>query len=275
MLRCSLLMFVSLLWAVPTARAGDELVVAVYPRRGMVETMERFAPLARHLGEALRRPVRVESAPDLKSFWEQLVARRYALVHLNQYHYVKAHKLLGYEAIAMNVEFDSPRLAGMLVARHGSEINDLRALAGQTIVFAGGREAMQSYIIPKYLLAQAGVSGYTERVATTQSNALKSVLLQQAAAAATGDSCLLQEGRDAAKRLKILAKSAPLAHLPWAVSPDLTAAERAQLAKILYRVHQTAPDATAAARVSRLVPARDADYDAHRRIVADVLQERY
>lgn len=270
-----ILMLLSLLVAATPARAADELVVGVYPRRGMVETIQNFTPLARHLSASLQRPVRVESAPDLKTFWEQLVARRYALVHLNQYHYVKAHKLFGYEAIAMNVEFGSSRLAGVLVVGHDSEIANIRGLTGQTIVFAGGREAMQSYIIPKYLLRQAGVTRYAERIANNQSNALKSVLLQQANAAATGDSCLRHEGGDAAKRLKVLTKGAPLAHLPWAVSTDLSAAERARLAKALYRLHETAPDAIAAARVSRLARARDADYDAHRRIVADVLQEHY
>lgn len=265
-----------LLLAVPV-RAQETLVVGVFPRHGHLKTLADFAPLAEYLSGALGRPVRIESAPDLPKFWQQLATQRYPLVHMNQYHYVKAHKLFGYEPIAMNVEFGRATLSGALVTRKGSGISQLQQLKGGTIVFGGGREAMQSYILPKYLLKRAGMAPgeYTERVASNQSNAIKSVAWKQGSAATAGDSCFLQESSETVAGLQFLIKSERLPHLPWAVSPAMSATERARLKNALLAAAKAAPAALERAGLTGFAPARDGDYDRHRRIVGDVLGEYY
>lgn len=267
----------ALLLAAMSARAQEPLVVGVFPRHGHLKTVANFTPLAEYLSEVLHRPVKIESAPNLAKFWQQLAAQRYAVAHMNQYHYIKAHKLFGYEPIAMNREFGLATLAGALVTRKDSGITGLRHLKGRTIVFGGGREAMQSYILPKYLLQRAGIPAdqYTERFASNQSNALKTVAWRQGTVATSGDSCLLQEPSEIVADLRFLAKSERLAQLPWAVSPALRAGERAQLKRALLDAAKAAPQALTQAGLTGFAPARDADYDAHRRIVAEVLGEHY
>lgn len=259
------------------ARAQEPLVVGLFPRHGHLSTLADFAPLADYLAASIGRPVKLESAPDLARFWQQLAAGRYGLAYMNQYHYVKAHKLLGYEPIVMSVEFGAATVAGTLVARKDSGFSDLKQLKGSTIVFGGGPEAMQSYILPKYLLKRAGLAPheYDEKIASTQSNALKSVAWRQGDAAAAGDSCLLRETPDIVAKLRVLAKSEPLAQLPWAAGPALSASDRARLKDALLAAAKAAPAALARAGLTGFAPARDRDYDAHRRIVAEVLGEQY
>ena len=257
-------------------RAQDVLVVGVFPRHGHLNTLANYAPLADYLTAALKRPVKLESAPDLVKFWEQVASQRYALVHMNQYHYLKAHKLFGYEPIVMNMEFGRATLSGALITRKDG-LEDLQQLKGATIVFGGGPDSMQGYILPKYMLMRAGIAAhqYTERVASNQSNALKSVAWKQGDAATAGDSCFLQEPSDTSAGLRFLAKSEPLPHLPWAVSPAMSAAERARLKAALLAAAKAAPTALARAGLTGFAPARDSDYDRHRRIVAEVLGELY
>lgn len=269
-----LALFISLL-AAPVG-AQDALVVGVFPRHGHLNTLANYAPLADYLSAAVKRPVKLESAPDLAKFWEQVASQRYALVHMNQYQYLKAHKLFGYEPIVMNMEFGRATLAGVLITRKGG-IEDLQQLKGATIVFGGGPESMQGYILPKYMLRRAGIAArqYTERVASNQSNALKSVALKQGDAATAGDSCFLQEPTHTIGTLRLLAESERLPHLPWAVNPAMSAAERARLKAALLAAAEAAPVALERARLTGFAPARDGDYDRHRRIVAEVLGENY
>ena len=274
MKRVGLALLIALLAA--AARAQDVLVVGVFPRHGHLKTLADYAPLADYLSTALKRPVKLESAPDLAKFWEQVGSQRYALVHLNQYHYLKAHKLFGYEPIAMNMEFGRATLSGALITRKDG-IQDLQQLRGATIVFGGGSESMQGYILPKHMLMRAGIAAheYTERVASNQSNALKSVAWKQGDAATAGDSCFLQEPSDTIAGLRFIAMSERLPHLPWAVSPAMSAVERARLKSALLAAAKAAPAALERAGLTGFAPARDSDYDRHRRIVAEVLGESY
>jgi phosphonate transport system substrate-binding protein len=266
-----------------TAAAAVEapLVLGVLPRDNYADTLQTFGPLARQLGQSLGREVRLETTKDFAGFWQAVRARRYDLVYYNQYHYLKSHKESGYQLLLKNEEFGSARIAAVILVRKDRGIADLRELKGQTIAFGGDNTAMMSYIVPTAMLRTAGLrrGDYTETFARNPLNALMAVYYGQAAACGVGDViprlAELKEKIDIGQ-LAVLATSAALPHLPWAVRGDMPAALQARIRAALVGLkdREAGRQVLARAQLTALVPAEDAEYEPLRRIVQQVREER-
>lgn len=262
--------------------ADDALVVGIFPRYNYTETHKIYAPLTRYLAAELGREVRLETAHDFTAFWEGVVSRRYDLVHFNQYHYVKAHRELNYQVIARNVEFGEDRIAGAIAVRKDSGLTSLAQLRGRQIIFGGGRDAMQGYILTTYLLRRAGLQpgDYRELFALNPPNACIAVYLGQADAGGAGDRVLslrtVKEKIDA-EQMILLGESVAVAHLPWAVKHDLDSDVKRRLQRALLQLNQTGSGKKIleSARLTGFAAANDSDYDLSRRIIHEVLNERY
>jgi len=147
-------LFLAATWAV----AGERpLYVGVFPRYAESKTQEMFAPIAGYLGKRLGRPVELLTAPDFPAFWQMIEQDRLDLVHLNQYHYLKAHKLLGYRAILKNEEDGRDRIRAVILVKADSPITRADDLKGRKILFGGGRGAMVSYIMARDILQRQGL----------------------------------------------------------------------------------------------------------------------
>ena len=266
----------------PTFAETSELIMGVFPRRSPSEMMAMFNPLAQHLSRELGRPVKLETTPDYKSFWEAVAAGRYHLAHYNQYHYVRSHKQSGYQVIAKNEEVHKATLAGALVVRKDTGFKSLQDLRGKKIIFGGDKQALVSYILPTYLLRQAGLKqgDYSEDFAQNPSNVALTVFFHQADAGGIGDNVFetkaVRDKVDVAQ-MAYLVTGEPVAHLPWAVRADVPMVERLRIQQILLRV-KDAPNGEnilKAGALTGLVIAEDSEYNAVRRIIKAVTGENY
>lgn len=273
----SLLMLAADLRSSPLSEEEEPLVVGVFPRRNVETSTLYFKPLVAYLETALRREVRLVTPRDFKSFWRGVKTRRYDLVHYNQYHYIQSHKQFGYTAIVKIEEFGQDMIAGALVVRQDSGIDAVADLKNKKIVFGGGPMAMQSYIIPTYILKRSGLhaSDYKSEFAVNPPGALYAVYHGLADAGGVGSHILslpkVQQQIDTSK-LKVLASHEPLPHLPWAVKDDLPQALKAQIQSLLLGLSETddGRSVLAQARLSAFRAVEDGEYDAHRMILRDV-----
>ena len=118
--------------------------------------------------------------------------------------------------------------AGALFVRADSGITDVKQLRGKTVIFGGGRDAMMSYIAPRYLLMRAGIGEgeFKTEFAVNPPNALLALYHRQADAAGGGDILIdLPAVRNSidAGQVKVLAATEPLLFLPWAVKRSMSA----------------------------------------------------
>jgi phosphonate transport system substrate-binding protein len=263
-----------------TAVMADPLLIGIFPRRDAIVTANIFRPLTRYLEEQLRRQVILELSPNFNSFMERLQQRRYDLVHLNQFEYINAHEKLGYDALVQNEEFGEKRISGAIFVRRDSGIEHLDDLRGTKIVFGGGPRAMMSYIVPTYLLRQAGLKAgdYQEAYALNPPNAVISTYLKHADAGGAGE--VVQRLPMVTKKidvneLVVLAVSQPLAHLPWAVKEEMDRELKSEIKNLLLEL-KTTPIGIKILHQARLTafnPVVDKDYDTHRAIV-DAINDR-
>ena len=261
---------------------NNSLVIGVFPRQKTTTTFKCFTPLAQYLSQVLHRNVILETAPDYATFMSELNTSRYDIVHFNQYHYVRAHKTLGYEVIAMNEENGSGTIQGTIAVSAKSGVQNVQQLRNSKIVFGGGPEAMMSYVVPTFLLRSAGLQqgDYHEEFAKNPVNALLAVYYGQAQAAGVGK--LAEQLPDLTEQYEnhgytYLVVSEPLAHLPWAVKATMPEdlSQQIQAALIALKHTEQGRRILDEANLTGLLPAKDADYNRHRQIIATILGERY
>ncbi|MFN2645294.1 MAG: phosphate/phosphite/phosphonate ABC transporter substrate-binding protein [Burkholderiales bacterium] len=258
-----------------TRAAEHEITLGVFPRLKATETVTMYHPLATYLSERLNRRVVLATSKDFESFWTGVQAQRYDIVHYNQYHYI--HSAHAYRVIAHQQEFGRQAVAGALFVRTDSGITDLKQLRGRTIMFGGGRDAMMSYIAPRYLLMQAGLreGEFKTEFAVNPPNALLAVDHGQADAAVGGDILIdlpaVKNSIDAGQ-LKVLAATEPLLFLPWAVKRSMPPKLADEIQSLLVNLGQTEAgrEVLKAAKVTGMARATDKDYDAHRRMTKAV-----
>lgn len=149
-------------------------------------------------------------------------------------------------------------------------------------MFGGDKQALVSYILPTYLLRQAGLKpeDYSENFTHSPANVALTVFFSQADAGGIADNVFdtqfVREKVDVAQ-MEHLMVGEPVAHLPWAVRADISKVERLRIQQILLRV-KDAPNGEnilKAAALTHLLIAMDSDYNNVRRIIQAVTGEKY
>ena len=260
----------------------NALIMGIFPRHKVTTTYKFFTPLAESLSSVIGKKVILETTADYASFATELDAGRYDIVHFNQYHYVRYHKIHQYQVIAMNEEFGKSSIAGAIVVRKQSGVKNIDGLRNGQIVFGGGQDAMMSYIVPTFLLRQAGLKkgSYTEEFAKSPMNALLAVHYGHAQAAGIGDAVLTLPAvkqKYNAQDIEDILVSEPLAHLPWAVKGTMQEKLVNSIKVALIGLKHSAEGRAILenSNLTGILPAVDADYNRHREIIREVLGEAY
>lgn len=221
-----------------TLQASDELVIGIFPRHNYTETFAMFNPMVKYLASKTGYKVRLETARDFAGFWENVANKRYDIVHFNQYQYLISHRDYQYQIILKNEEFGESTIASVIMVRQDSGINSLKDLQGKTVIFGGDKTAMMSYLLPRHMLQQAGLTdgSYHPEFARNPPNALMAVSIGRADACGIGDA--IPKLRNIAQRinideLRVLAKSEAFPHLAWAVKKEMRADIRTSIQSAL------------------------------------------
>lgn len=263
--------------------AKPPLYVSVFPRFNASDTVQMYTPMIDHLAKELEREVYLVTARNFPKFWKALAKRQFHIVHFNQYHYIKSQKEFGYTAFAMNEEFGESGISASIITRKDSGNNTLMDLKGKKIVFGGGPKAMVSYILATQLLRRGGLKGndYQTEFTKNPPNSILASYYGQAAAGGVGYKVLnmpvmKKKGIDISK-MKFLAVSEKIAHLPWAFRNDMPDKLKTNIQNIFLSLNKTeaGKKILKQAALSGIHPARDSDYDVHRKIVFEVLGEKY
>ncbi len=257
----------------PAAKAAENsLVLGIFPRYNATETTTMYTPLADHLRQRLgHTKVTLVISKDFDSFWKGVEEQRFDIVHYNQYHYIRSARTYG--VIAHSQEFGRRAVAGAVYVRKDSGITDISQLRGRTVIFGGGKDAMMSYIAPRFLMMRGGLkeTDFNTEFAVNPPNALLALYHKQADAAGGGDILIdLPVVRNAinTQELRILAMTEPLLFLPWAVKRSMPAKLRDSIASILQELDESdaGKSVLKAAKTTGIEKAEDNDYAPHRKM---------
>lgn len=257
-------------------------VISVFPRREKRKTAQMFQPLATYLEKHLDRKVHLETHKTYKTFWKGIKEKRYDLIHANQFQYVRSHKLHDYDVILKNEEFGLQTITPAIFVRKDSGINKLSDLKGKRVIFGGGKLAMISYVGNLQLLQHAGLKNtdYNWKFAVTPPNGCHAMFLRQADACGAAKVLLRLKSfsnKVDLSKIKMLAENAPLAHVNWSVSKNMNTSLRNKIQLLLSNIHNTknGKEILKNAGLTRLHKSNNDEYNEHRKIIYDVLREKY
>jgi len=271
---------ISLMASMPT---WSDVVMGIFPRRPIAVTHKAFKPLKLELEKILGEKVIMVIPKNFKAFWTGVKAKKYDLVHYNQYHYIKSHKEYGYKVIITNEERGSKVIRGQLTVRKDSGIKSISDLKGKTILFGGGPKAMGSYVAPTWILKKNGlVAGkdYTVKFAKNPPSAVIATFNKAASASGSGDIILHVGGvkkRIDTTQMHALATSDPFIHLTWAVSEKFDVVKIKKIQDLMTSLAST-PKGKAilkSARVTGFHVAKDSDFTKVREITKYATGEEY
>jgi phosphate/phosphite/phosphonate ABC transporter binding protein len=138
------------------AAAGGTLLMGVIPLESPAEMYRRFSPLADYLGRAIGRRVELSTAVDFSRTVDDLAEGNTDLAFLTPTTYIEANRRCGAVVLVKALRRGVPVTHAAIVVRTGSAIARIEELRGKRIAF-GDRMSTTSYLIPRSMLAEAGV----------------------------------------------------------------------------------------------------------------------
>ncbi len=161
----SLLLVLQLLIA-PLAGAGagenaevkPPFVLGVHPYLPPAELEKRFKPLLDYLSRQLDMPMELSISKDYESHIENIGNKLFDFAYLGPASYVKLTGKYGPYPLLARLEIKGkPFFKGYIVTREDSAIQKLSQLKGKNFAF-GSPQSTMSYMVPRFMLREAGVS---------------------------------------------------------------------------------------------------------------------
>lgn len=263
-----------------TDDSNRPLFLGIFPRRSQSKTKRMFRPLARYLEKKLGRKVILEVPRDFQAFWSKVVEKHYDIVHLNQYQYLKSHKLYDYQVVLKNEEKGSASIGPALIVRKDSSYTKVADLKDKHIMFGGNKTAMISYIAAMKLLKKGGLKekDFVGSFAINPANTCRLVVNKQADACAVAAHYLeMAKKSQDVSQLKVLIKGKPMPHFPWAVKGATNSQLVREIKNALLSLNNTkeGKKILEGAVLTSIKPASDREYNVYRRMIREILNERF
>lgn len=248
------------------------LVLGIHPYLSSSELYKRFGPLADHLGRELGRPVQIRIENSYDSHIKAIGKGRTDIAFMGPASFVKLTAKYGRVPLLAAFETKGSRtFKGVIVVRQDSPIKTLSDLRGKKFAF-GDVDSTMSHLVPRFMLLNAGIDvkslGKFEFL-TNHDNIALGVL------AGNFDAGALKEdiyNEYAKQGLRALATSAPVPDHIFVARKGLPDDLVRKISAILISLGDTGDGrlvlGSIQSSLTALVPARDADYDPLRKLIA-------
>jgi phosphonate transport system substrate-binding protein len=252
------------------ASARETLIFGIHPYLPAEEIIERFTPLAKHIGKELGVTVEIVISSTYEEHIERTGRNEFDLAFMGPFSYVQMTALHGTKPVLARLEIQgSPLFRGVIFVPESSAVQSLVELKGKRFAF-GDRESTMGYLVPRYVLWKAGVDlkdleGYT--FMANHNNVALSVLSGDYEAGAVRDDVF---DKYQPKGLRAIAYTPQLSEHLFVAKSTMSRQKMEKLRGILLAVGKK-PEEQAILnalklRVTRLSGARDSDYDNIRQI---------
>lgn len=260
------------------ARASDAdpkvLKVALLPDENAGTVIKNNQPLKRYLEKALGRDIELVVTTDYSSMIEAMRHGRIDLGYFGPLSYVLAKRKCDIEPFAAMIHKGSTTYQAVVIANAAAGVTSLAAAAGKDVAF-GDPASTSSHLIPKYLLAQAGLKGgesYREHF--VGSHDAVAMAVQNGHAQLGGlskpifDALVERRVVDPA-RVRVVAESRPYPQYPWTMRSDLASPLKERIRAAFLGLRD--PEVLKPFKADGFGPISDRDYDVIREL-GDVLK---
>lgn len=267
------LLVVALLFFVLSAQAvnADELILSVHPFLPANEVKTRFSPLADYLAEQIGIKVTVRVGAGYDEHIQAIGKDQVDLAYMGPASYVTLVNQYGNKPTLARIEMEGKAtFHGYIVTRSDSAINNLDDLKGQSFAFGDPKSTM-SYVVPHFMLTQAGVITNDSAEHTflgSHINVALAVLSGDYAAGAIKPAVFR---KFESKGLRIIAVSPEISEHVFVSRTDLPEKTINDLRKAMFTASESEQGVAALKAIKNsatgLIPVQDGDYDNLRSII--------
>jgi len=234
----TLLAFCLVLGIASGARAADsdpaKLKVALLPDENASELIKRNQPLRNYLEKRLGKQIELVVTTDYSSMIEAMRFGRIDLAYFGPLSYVLAKSKSNIEPFAAMVTGGKPTYRSVLIANVASGVSSLAGAKGKKVAF-GDRASTSSHLIPKTMLAEAGLvqdRDYEEHFVGTHDAVAVNVANGNAQVGGLSEiifNSVLERKLVDRNKIKVLGYSKEYPQYPWTMRSDLTPALKAKI----------------------------------------------
>ena len=210
----------------------EPYIFGVLPALSTNQLIKSFAPVANLLSISLGRPVRIETAPDFKTFLSRIIdEKRYDIILPPPHFYLLTHTKANYEAIA---RADTEHMQAVIVVNQNSPLQSMEDLRGKKLSIIDSFALVA--LLVKQQLSQIPLhpGKDIELIETpTHDAALFAITNHTADAAAVIKVIYERSTANFLQNTRIIAKSDPVQTSPIAVAPWIPSDERERIQKTL------------------------------------------
>lgn len=267
-----------LLFFMPKAAlSADELILSVHPFLPASELVKRFTPLAEYLSSKTGQTVVLKISKDYNEQIENAGKDVSDIAYLGPASYVIMTERYGTKPLlARQSVGGSPTFRGAIIVRKDSLIKNITDLKGKKFAF-GDRSSTMSYIIPRFMLIEAGVRRPDDiadyRHLDNHNNVALGVLTGDYDAGAVKEEVFHNYEE---RGLRVLAWTPAISDHLFVGSSRLHEKTVKKIREALYALKETEEGrsimAIIKADMTAMIPVEDSDYDNLRRILK-TLQE--
>ncbi len=251
-----------------SARAADPdptvLKIALLPDENAATVIKNNEPLKRYLEKALGRQVDLVVTTDYSSMIEAMRHERIDLGYFGPLSYVLAKQKSAIEPFCAMIHKGSTTYQAVVVANVASGVTGLEGAARRHVAF-GDPASTSSHLIPKYLLARAGLeAGKSYEEHFVGSHDAVALAVQNGHAQVGGlskpifESLVERKIIDPAK-VKVIAESEPFPQYPWTMRSSLAAPLKQKIRKAFIELRD--PEVLKPFKADGFGPIEDRDYD--------------
>lgn len=242
----------------------DTLKVALLPDENASELIKRNQPLKDHLEKELGKKVQLIVTTDYSSMIEAMRFGRIDLAYFGPLSYVLAKSKANIEPFAAMVSDGKPTYRSVVIANVNANVNSLGDIKGKKVAF-GDRASTSSHLIPKTLMAEAGVvhdRDYREHFVGSHDAVAVNVANGNAEVGGLSEviwKALLERKLVDASKVKVIAYSKEYPQYPWTMRTDLKPELKDKIRATFVNLKD--PAVLKNFKASGFAPIADKDYD--------------
>lgn len=233
--------------ALPPVRKTSKIAFHVIPRLNQEDTTRQMMPLISYIRQNLELELELRTYKDMTAFDQAIAQERGpSLINANPLQAIALNKL-GHKIIAQQTPVSSPKgMHSVILVRKDSPYKSLTDLEGKRIAFGGNRNAFFASVVPRVLLARAGLHGKYIDASSPGSVAdvvrrLKSGEIDAAGTGAMAINSEVLKAKYGIDEMPVLASSRPMPGLAWLVSSKIPPDVRDELRDVLVNFGPASP----------------------------------
>lgn len=262
---CALALSLGLVAPVAAASADpDTLKVALLPDESASELIKRNEPLKKLLSEKLGKKIQLVVTTDYSSMIEAMRFGRIDLAYFGPLSYVLAKTKTDIEPFAAMVTGGKPTYRSVIIANAESGVSSYADIKGKNMAF-GDRASTSSHLIPKTVLAQAGLKhdeDYSQHFVGSHDAVAVNVANGNAQAGGLSEEIfkhvternLIKPGS-----VKVLGYSNEFPQYPWTMRSDLKPELKEKIREVFIGIDD--PEVLKNFKAEGFAPVTDKDYD--------------